>query len=312
MSQSVLIKIKDGSYVESRLYKVADNVYAPMMRPYSPRSTAYEEITVDNTVKKLSEGTYKNAEAAKIDVRGYALRYRTDAMATAVIPAALFALMVNDVSTVQVENHVFTKVESGAEDGEFTNAAGLAGLINALDKWTATEGDGNVTVVSDGFNDDYIGYAIPTVIEAGETENGATGTPSSFALLEAFFTAMANGDTVEFDGNTYTKSGSNSVANKTFANQAGLAACINALTDWGAAATDDVTITAAENGDDWDGYPVVVTYFKATALSDPSTTVGHLVSANEVIELKHPDDIKNFRAIRTTGDSAQVFVTYFL
>jgi len=42
----------------------------------------------------------------------------------------------------------------------------------------------------------------------------------------------------------------------------------------------------------------------------PSTTLGHLASAGDTIELESHDEIKKFKAIRTTGTSAVIMVTY--
>ena len=43
---------------------------------------------------------------------------------------------------------------------------------------------------------------------------------------------------------------------------------------------------------------------------DPTTTLGHLASAGDDIELQSADEIKKYRAIRTTGVSATLMVTY--
>ena len=44
---------------------------------------------------------------------------------------------------------------------------------------------------------------------------------------------------------------------------------------------------------------------------DPAADEGHLVDDGDVIPLASAADIANFRAIRTTGDSATIRVTYY-
>lgn len=44
--------------------------------------------------------------------------------------------------------------------------------------------------------------------------------------------------------------------------------------------------------------------------NDPTITSGHLVGSGDTIELDAPDEIKKFRALRTTGTSAVINVTY--
>ena len=42
----------------------------------------------------------------------------------------------------------------------------------------------------------------------------------------------------------------------------------------------------------------------------PTTTVGHLLNAGDILELDSLEDMKSFRAIRTGATSATIHVTY--
>lgn len=42
----------------------------------------------------------------------------------------------------------------------------------------------------------------------------------------------------------------------------------------------------------------------------PTTTTGHLMNAGDTLTIRNAFDIQNFRAIRTTATSGELFVTY--
>lgn len=277
-------------------------------------TSAFETITVDNTVQTLSAGVYGNAQQAIIDVRSYPLRFRIDGMAATTVPDDVVGAMNHMRPCVLVVGkYTFTCVETSPGDYEFTNAVELAAGVDDLEDWHAEESAGAVIITSTGAKPEGIGLDIPAILDIGETTGGGATDPAVVAVLDAVFTTMNNGDTIQFYGHTFTMAASTSVSDQEFEDVDGFVACVDDLDNWGAAKdiSDNAVITSAEDGEEWNGYTVVVTFRHITELVPPEAALGHLRSANENIELTRPEEIQRFRAIRTTGDSAFIDVTYY-
>ena len=128
-------------------------------------TAAVKGVASDGTILTMgitSVSTANGAEAVK---------------ATATIPAADIArLAAGDI--VEFDGNTFTKVASDAGAGEFTNTAGLAALIDALEDWTAAvDGtDIDITAAANGaeFNDIDVTMEFYRV-----TDNGVDGTPGN-------------------------------------------------------------------------------------------------------------------------------------
>lgn len=185
--------------------------------------------------------------------------------ATVEILATEIAAM-NNGDTIVFQEATFTKAAAtDAAAGEFLNAAGLAECVNELldGSWTANE-DTDVTIASDtkgAFNGL---IASGTIMEAttagGDAETAATATIDAGTIA-----VIANGDTVEFDGNTFTKVAEDAEAGE-FTDAAGLIVLLDDLDDWGAAdSAGDIEITAAAVGAEGNDIDVVVTLSRATA-----------------------------------------------
>jgi hypothetical protein len=184
--------------------------------------------------------------------------------------------------TVGFEGATFTKVSSNpaAGAGEFNSAAELATLLNDLDGWTGAENAGVVTVTSDALGDAQNGK-IATITHRGTSTSGGSAAQKASGVLSGDDLAqLALGDRVTFDGSTFTKAAETSVPANTFADTAGLISCLDAMTDWTAAITNDVDIKieAAENGTDYNDKPCDLIYVRTSA-GAANGTVG---VANEI------------------------------
>ncbi len=309
MAESILLKnVGVGGYHSLRGVDGFARVVS-----YSPSASGYESITVDDTVQTLDEDFYGDATAALITVETEPMRFRMDGMATTTVPDNVVdAMDPTRPSVLIVDGNTFTRA-AAASDTEFTNATELAALVDALDDWHGAESAGAVVITSQGAKKEHIGFVIPAIIDIGETAAGDPTTAASYLVLEAVFTDMNNGDTLQFDGETFTMAATTSVADNEFEDQAGFAQCIDALDDWDGAVTGvtNVTITASEDGAEWNGYIVLLTFFHTTALVAPASDEGKLVDDGDTIILASADDIANFRAIRTTTEDAVLRVTYY-
>jgi hypothetical protein len=198
----------------------------------------------------VPEKTPVNAAAASVDIL-----------------AAELAVMNNDDTLTFAGVDFVKKGSTNAEEGEFVNAAGLAACVNELlgDDWTAAE-DTDVTITSDtkgatGFNG--LG-AVASIIE-DTTANGAEAVAATATIAAATLAAMAVGDTVAFDGNTFTKVAEEPEAGE-FTDTAELIALIDALDDWDAVEnTGAIDITAAAVGAEWNDKDIVITLTRTTA-----------------------------------------------
>ena len=183
------------------------------------------------------------------------------------ITALEFATLDND-DTVTVDGNVFTKVASATEADEFDDLAGLVALVDALDNYDGTSTDGDTTCTITYSTKGVIGNSKDVVINSVAATTGSFNsgvTASTVKILEADLTELDAGDTVEFDGNTFTKVASEAGADE-FTNTAGLIALLDALTDWGASADgNNIDVTYTDNTTDKDGIDVNMTYNRATA-----------------------------------------------
>jgi len=107
---------------------------------------------------------------------------------------------------------------------------------------------------------------------------------ASCVLSEADLAQLALGDRVTFDGATFTKAAATSVPADTFADTAGLILCLDAMTDWTAAITNEVEIKidAAENGTAYNDKICNLIYVRTSAGAGAGTVgVANEICADE-------------------------------
>ena len=183
---------------------------------------------------------------------------------TLTLPVADLAILVAG-DTIEFEEVTCTKaVEAGA--GKFDSAAELATLLNDLDGWTVAENAGVVTAVSDALGTAQNGK-IATLTHLGATTSGGSAEAKAGAkLLAAELARLANGDTVTFDGETFTKAAATSVTAGEFADVDGLILCIDGMTNWTAALNgSDIDIEAADVGAASNDKVINLIYYRASA-----------------------------------------------
>ncbi len=168
--------------------------------------------------------------------------------------------------TVGFEGATFMKVSSNPAAGEFNSAAELAALLDAIDGWTGAEKAGAVTATSDAKGTAQNGK-IATLTHLGATTSGGSAEAKAGAkLLAAELARLAVGDTVTFDGSTFTKAAATNVPADEFADVAGLISCIDAMTDWAAVLNgSDIDIEAAEVGAASNDKVINLIYYRASA-----------------------------------------------
>lgn len=180
------------------------------------------------------------------------------------LPVADLAILeVGD--TIVFEEVTCTKaVASGA--GEFNSAAELAALLNAIEGWTGAEDTGIVTAVSAALGAAENG-TLATITHLGATTSGGSTVAKAGAkLLAAELARLAVGDTVTFDGSTFTKAAATSVPAGEFADVAGLILCIDGMTNWTAVLNgSDIDIEAAEVGAASNDKVINLIYYRASA-----------------------------------------------
>ena len=184
---------------------------------------------------------------------------------TLTLPVADLAILeVGD--TIVFEEVTCTKAaQAGA--GEFNSAAELAALLNALEGWTGAENAGVVTATSDALGVAQNGKAATITHRGTSTSGGSEVAKASGVLSGAELAQLALGDRVTFDGATFTKAAATSVPANTFADTAGLILCLDAMTDWAAAITNevDIKIDAAVNGDEYNDKICNLIYVRTSA-----------------------------------------------
>ncbi len=185
--------------------------------------------------------------------------------ATVTLAAADIAVINND-DIVVFDGAIFTK--KGAADAaarEWDDAEALAAQIDALEDWDGAESTGAVVITASYGSTLFNGRPLFVAIKEATTAGGDPSTAATATIEAATIARMANGDTVTFDGKTYTKAAATDVGDKEFENAAGLAACIDAETDWEAAESGDITVTAAADGAEFNDRDVVVFLSRVTA-----------------------------------------------
>lgn len=190
-----------------------------------------------------------------------------------VIDAAEFALLVEG-DTVLFDGNTFTFAAYPEPYTEFSDAEGLAALINALDGWTAVEAAGAITITAAESGDANDGeicglYATEDVTAGGDgagTVASATITAESLLLLEA-------GDMVMLLDEVFTKVASDP-GDDEFATTEQLATLINAITGWSASVVSggDIEIVCDTDVVTSNGYPVVLLLRRTTAGGIDATT----------------------------------------
>lgn len=182
-----------------------------------------------------------------------------------IIAAATIAILANG-DTIKLAGETFVKAALTAGDFDFADAAGLATQITKLADYTAIQGGGNVTVTRSvkGVAGNNFTIVIESVEDTTVGGDGA-GTEATATISAATIALIANGDTVEFDGNTFTKVAAAPGATE-FIDQAGLIALIHGLADWTAVNNaGDIDITAATDAVAFNGIDINVTLNRVTA-----------------------------------------------
>jgi hypothetical protein len=226
----------------------ADAITAATMGLTASRASLAEGLLLPAS-KEAITSSLRLAEASPVNAEAAVLT----------ITAATLAAMNND-EEISFAGQTFTKKGStDAEAGEFADATGLAACINELldGVWTATV-DTDVTVTADVKG--AAGNAVLATIAITEatTADGAEAVAATATIDAGTLAVLAAGDTVTFDGNTFTKVAEDAGAGE-FTNAAGLITLLDALDDWGAAdSSGDIVITAAANGAEFNDVAVLV------------------------------------------------------
>ena len=189
-----------------------------------------------------------------------------NAAAAQVVLAKADLDIVKNGDVVSFAGQNYTKAAAPG-DNKWTNAAGLAALINALADWNAAEAAGAVTITAATRGAWGNGNVATITIKEDTTAGGdGAGAEATATISAAAITQLAIGDTVEFAGKVFTMATDTSVQDNEFKDLAGLVSCIDAMTDW--AAVEDagaVDITAATDSTDFNGIDIVVTLYRTTA-----------------------------------------------
>lgn len=186
------------------------------------------------------------------------------AAAQVVLAAADLAIMAVD-DTVTFAGVELTKAAAPG-DAAWDDAAALAALLNALADWNAAENAGAVTITAATRGAAANGNVATLTILEDTTAGGTAATKAAATIAAATIARLANGDTVGFAGQVFTKAAATDVAKNEFADQAGLITCIDALDDW--TAVDDtgaIDIEAANNGEEFNDITIIVTLKRVTA-----------------------------------------------
>lgn len=133
------------------------------------------------------------------------------------------------------------------------------------------------------------------------TELGAVGIPagtpvnaikSSATITEEMINSASNGDTVIFDGVTYTKAAALDADDKEWATGANLITLIGANDDWAAAdSSGDVVITATKGGVVFNDLPIVMTSSVKTVDGAEAVKAEATITAVAIGELEEGDRV---------------------
>ena len=192
---------------------------------------------------------------------------------SAELPAALTALLEAD-DKVDGDGFEFTMVAADPTAIQFTDVAGLTALINGLANLNAVNDAGKVTITAATKGVVGNDIVIAERIIVSTTSGGSEVAKAACVINAAVLAQLYNGSGVVFDGVNYEKAATTDVPTHKFADTAGLISCIDATTDWAAAASgSDIAVTAAVNGAAFNDKVVTAVYPKLTA-SGQNGTVG--------------------------------------
>ena len=188
-----------------------------------------------------------------------------NAVASQAVLAAADLAIVKNGDVVSVAGQNYTKAAAPG-DNKWTNAAGLAALINALADWNAAENAGAVTITAAARGAAWDGNIAVINILEDTTAGGGAAAKATATIAAATIARLAIGDTVGFADSVFTMAAATSVQNNKFANLAGLIACIDAMDDWTAVEdTGAIDIEAANNGEEFNDITIMVSLRRVTA-----------------------------------------------
>ena len=187
---------------------------------------------------------------------------------------------------------------------EYDDMASIAALINATADWGAA-GAVDLVITATLGGAYWNGNALVANHVEDTTAGGGAGAAATAVITADAVTATAVGDTVTFDGVTYTRAAATDVPAGEFLNIAGLALCIDAEADWGAAVAGNLTITAAVNGAIWNGFDVGVNYNRVTAAGvngTPAVQGAVLVDATRIYVSLLAGEFENASWVRSSAN----------
>jgi len=222
-------------------------------------------MVLDNILQM--QGLQPELRRALGTVGSLAIPFATPVNATAAVAtiAAADIAITADGDKVIFAGNEFVK-DATPEAGEWDDAAALAALINALAGWNAAVDTGAVVITAATRGTAYDGNIATVEVLEDTTAGGGPAAKAAATIAAATIARLANGDTVAFDGETFTKAAATSVPDGEFADQAGLIACIDAMDDWVAVNNAGaIDITAAANGAEFNDLGIVVRLYRTTA-----------------------------------------------
>ena len=198
--------------------------------------------------------------------------------ATVDVEASEIGIM-NNGDTITFEGVEFTKAAAlSAEDGEFASSANLNSCVNELlgDDWTAADEGGDSRITSDTAGAIYNSRELVIRIKEATTAGGDdSGDQATADISKELLAELADGDVITFAGLTMTKKTAAPSADAyEFSTPANLWALIDALNNWEAESDldDGVTITAATDSSDFNGWDVRAILYRKTADGVNATT----------------------------------------
>ena len=169
------------------------------------------------------------------------------------LPAALTALLEVD-DKVSGPGFEFTMVPSSPTAIQFTDIAGLTALINGLANLNAVNDAGKVTITAATRGVVGNNISITERLTVSETSGGSAVGKAACSISAAVLAQLYIPSAIIFDVVGYEKAAATDIPTRKFANTAGLISCINATDDWTAALSgSDIIVTAAANGDEFNG-----------------------------------------------------------
>lgn len=239
----------------------ADQTHATPVVTIPDIGDAADEFVMKDTAQTL---TNKTLNTPTLILQERAATLNAVAAAVTVEKVVIDELVAGD--TVSFDSNAFAMVASNPGATEFTNLAGLVALVDALEAWEAAADTGamDITAAVKGAagNGEIVTVSHTAATTAGGIDESAK---AACDVLSGEIGAMAAGDTIAFDGSTFTKVASDAGEGE-FTDTAGLITLLDALEDWVASASgSDVHIESAANGAAYNDRTVVITYKRTTA-----------------------------------------------